>query len=467
MPYPRNSLKPFALAVAAAAVCTEAFLLVPSNPLLRRRTPRTLMSEKATTKEASSSSKISKHGHHNTAISSSTFRTALDTLLYPPEQLDARHSESRRDGYWPYINAGKDPPLDYTYGEFDLEFFAALLDRARELRDGGTADSHGPRGWADEVFCDLGSGAGRLVVAAAALHPTMKLCRGIEILPGMHSFAQETVNRHCRYVEEPNKEAKEEEVQPPTSDSSVSRNDDDEDDDDDDDDANEETPLTLQTDNEDSNWIQGFVQSRNDSIISPVDIPSMNDEAAKATFRLPVGNGQYLPMAPVELICGSFTDPYVYFGDANVIFIFSSALNQNIMSELSIAIGRQCFPETIIITTDYPLDLMGTVPPVARDDRLSAESSFRFELVEQVDGYSSRDEEPWIETTAYFHRVVQSMGMSEALERPIPTLEDICFDVAMQRERGELTDPDRFLLGVANNIRFQCLPEAFVPRRYR
>ena len=63
-----------------------------------------------------------------------------------------------------------------TYGEFDLHFFDSLI---------GLCDVH--RG---DVFLDLGSGVGRLVLAAALLRPTeFALCHGIELLPQLHAAA--------------------------------------------------------------------------------------------------------------------------------------------------------------------------------------------------------------------------------------------------------------------------------------
>lgn len=71
---------------------------------------------------------------------------------------------------------------DLTYGEFSLDFFCRLLDMCSP-RDG-------------DVFCDVGSGTGRLVLAAAAMMPsTLSVCRGIEILPSLHQAAQKANQR--------------------------------------------------------------------------------------------------------------------------------------------------------------------------------------------------------------------------------------------------------------------------------
>lgn len=62
-----------------------------------------------------------------------------------------------------------------VYGEFDLSFFEQLLQLA-EPQPG-------------DHFIDLGSGVGRIVLAAALLQPKLGLCQGIEILPELHEQA--------------------------------------------------------------------------------------------------------------------------------------------------------------------------------------------------------------------------------------------------------------------------------------
>ena len=112
-------------------------------------------------------------------------------LLYPPADISSRNALSRTDGYWKFIAKGEEPPLHFTYGEFDVSFFTKLLNRAEELFDGDR------NGWEGKVFADFGSGAGRLVMAAAALNPEWKLCKGIEVLPGIHQLAEENAEK-CR-----------------------------------------------------------------------------------------------------------------------------------------------------------------------------------------------------------------------------------------------------------------------------
>ena len=67
---------------------------------------------------------------------------------------------------------------ELTYGEFDLDGFHHALDCAVD----GLPDLRRC------TFCDLGSGAGRLVLAAAARYPWAK-CVGIEALPELHHMA--------------------------------------------------------------------------------------------------------------------------------------------------------------------------------------------------------------------------------------------------------------------------------------
>jgi SAM-dependent methyltransferase len=121
--------------------------------------------------------------------------------LIPPEELEQRNAISRTDGYWPFIRTGQEPKLALTYGEFDFTFFAELLDRAWEhYCDSKDAHSSHPEGevWKDQIFIDVGSGAGRLVLAAAALHPAgWKQCRGFELLPGLHKVASDNLDK-CR-----------------------------------------------------------------------------------------------------------------------------------------------------------------------------------------------------------------------------------------------------------------------------
>jgi len=65
---------------------------------------------------------------------------------------------------------------ELTYGEFDLHFFFALL-RVTEPRP-------------HESFVDIGSGCGRLVLAAAIAYE-WELAAGIEVLADLHALAED------------------------------------------------------------------------------------------------------------------------------------------------------------------------------------------------------------------------------------------------------------------------------------
>jgi precorrin-6B methylase 2 len=69
---------------------------------------------------------------------------------------------------------------ELTYGEFDLPFFFSLLADA--------APSAG------ESFLDVGSGCGRLVLAAALAH-SWETAAGVELLEHLHTSAQEAHTR--------------------------------------------------------------------------------------------------------------------------------------------------------------------------------------------------------------------------------------------------------------------------------
>ena len=138
--------------------------------------------------------------------------------LYPPIDLSKRVSTSRSDGYWTYLEDGKQPPTHLTYGEFDFMFFAQLLEMAlkqlghdddddydddvvkfnSETINSDNCNNDGSNDFfnsniaaiaQEKTFLDIGSGSGRLVIGTAALYPSMKLCKGIEILPKLHDSA--------------------------------------------------------------------------------------------------------------------------------------------------------------------------------------------------------------------------------------------------------------------------------------
>lgn len=221
--------------------------------------------------------------------------------LYPPTDYAQRNAVSRAGGYWPYIKDGEEPPLELTYGEFDLPFFAEIIDKAVEFDSAST--------WEGKTFCDIGSGTARLVVSAAALHPGLRLARGVEFLTSCHDYG--------------------------------------------------------------------------------VDI------VAKCNSVLPVADDRGLPMAPIELTNGSIGDPETFVGDVDVFFISSSAMPSEVLDMISKAVGKQCKPGTIVVSTDYEIPREGVIDG----------KPYRLDLLETMDGYC------WIvggKSTAYFYRLVQS-----------------------------------------------------------
>jgi hypothetical protein len=334
------------------------------------------------------------------------YRNVLNGIhqLYPSHQLDVRNALSRKDGYWPYVQKGTTPPKQFTYGEFDFYFFAELLDRAVSWMSDtqrGEADNDGPL--PPPVFCDLGSGTGRLVFAAAALHPEWQLCRGIELLPGIsHSAVQ--ILKELEMDDQPNLD-----------------------------------DVAVEPRRDDEPQVRTLL---------------VNDDNA-VTKRI--------PLAPIEFTCGSFLDPYVYFGDAGIIFAFSSCMDANLVNNgLVQAIARQCQPGTIVITTDVELPLMGVIPPHDRDNRIP-HGRFQMRFLERVDGYC------WLtggSCTAYMYRL-ESSPWEKGRERVHPpklSVQDVAFEVVRALEAGELSDTKAFLRNVYNNMVFYGLPESFLPR---
>lgn len=209
---------------------------------------------------------------------------------YPAEQLSQRNAASRTDGYWPFLSQGVEPPQSLTYGEFDFYFFAELLDRALFFS--------ARESWCDTVFCDVGSGTGRLVLAAHQLH-AWKECRGVEILPQVHREAEQKLQH----------------------------------------------------------------------------------------------------LESVNLICGSFEEND-NLKHADCIFAFSSCFTKETMQSLGDAVGKQCLPGTIVITTDYMLPLNGP--------------DYQLQLIEQRSGWC------WLtggQSTAFLHQVVQQKSEEASQNR--------------------------------------------------
>jgi hypothetical protein len=331
-------------------------------------------------------------------VSFSAVSRGID-LLYPPHELETRNSKSRTDGYWKFLERGEDPPKEFTYGEFDVDFFGELLDRAwgYYVEGHGDAASTEPSciPWKDKVFCDIGSGTGRLVIAAAALHPNWKLSRGLEILQGIHDVAVH-IGDTCKL-----------------------------------------SAAEYETNNKSLQYILRVPMETNNQTNTPV----LREESNSS-----------LPLAPIQFTCGSFSDPYQYLGDIDCAFVFSSCMKPPLLKELSVAIGRQFRPGSIVITTEFPLVLRGQIHPLEEDDSMP-HGGYELEILERVDGWC------WLmggESTAYIHRVKKSLweDYSGPRTKPILSLEEEAFRLVQLMERGELTDTKRFMRNVYNNFLF-------------
>ena len=451
-------------------------------------------------------------------------------ILYPPEELESRNAESRSDGYWPYVESGEAPPKQFTYGEFDFFFFAELLDLARKhsaatnnvvVGDDDDSDTAPLSSWDNQVFLDIGSGTGRLVLAAAALHPGLLKSRGIEVLPGIHDVANKNLQR-CEegydeatdpaYLEEVATKVAAEWSQKATlggasddewleqfkdqfvlGEDSEDEGKEEEDDDVDDDDEVwvpvGSSPLDNMfswpwnqnndnDDNDDNNDVDADSETNPENDLDAVpgyDSASSSsdgtDSIATKSYRFPVNttvtdtsenDDPSLPtgldMAPVEFTCGSFEDPYLYYGDADVIFVFSSCMSASMIGQLSRSIGRQCRPGTIVITTEFPLLDQGRVEPLPNDPDMPF-GPFRIELLESIDGFC------WLmggRSTAHIHRVVESVHTEELryLRRPVKSKRELA------REAIEFTkaqNTDKFLRDVRNRMVFLGLPDSWLP----
>ena len=119
---------------------------------------------------------------HMSVALSEEVRASYESL-FPPEGYDMRNAKSRTDGYWKFISKKEEPPSELVYGEFPLDLFLELLDRAA-----GHAGLSKDR--SDARMADIGSGVGRLVLWAA-VNQKWRHCLGVEILPGIHDIAVE------------------------------------------------------------------------------------------------------------------------------------------------------------------------------------------------------------------------------------------------------------------------------------
>lgn len=400
--------------------------------------------------------------------------------VFPPNLLNQRIALSRKDGYWPFISTGEDPPQEFVYGEFDVEFFCHAIDKARELHPD------------PQVFCDLGSGTGRLVLVAAALHPSWKLVRGIELLPGIHEQAVAKLDacRRSRVDDIGSNTPATSGVSPSVTStmggvneqtvssgseldaywkqykpfSAPSPNDDwlnqlsNSFNDNDEDDEEKDTTLTdggLYLPNTNTNQDDSSIANDNTGDMQAYSTTDDNGTTQAGDYAL--GSKHQLPLAPIQLSCGSFDDPYEFFGDADIIFCFSSAMPYHIMIEMARAVGRQCKEGTLVLTTEYRLPEGGTIDPIEKDSRVPF-GSYELELVEELNG---TNEATGGESTVFVHRVVKSVGIGHPISRPEPNVSDMCYDAIQHLQKN---DPQRFLRQVSNQMMFLGLPDSWLPK---
>lgn len=116
----------------------------------------------------------------------------LQEHILPSLEYSRRTSLGRKaQGIDSYdVVAGQDERLYQTYGEFPLESFDILLDRATTEWAIKDAERHSKR----PTFVDLGSGCGRLVLYMALTRPDWDV-HGIELSPLLHS---EAIQAHDR-----------------------------------------------------------------------------------------------------------------------------------------------------------------------------------------------------------------------------------------------------------------------------
>ena len=246
--------------------------------------------------------------------------------------MSSRNALSRTDGYWSYISKGEEPDQGLTYGEFDFLFFADLIEKGLQMHiaESGCSDI------SQKVFTDIGSGTGRLVFGAAALHPNLKLARGIEILPGIHEKAVSTLEACTNEID--------------------------------------------------------------------------------CVASLPCSDFLNAKLAPIAFRCGSFDDRYEYYGDSDIIFVFSTCFSTEMMSNLSDSIGAQCKEGTIIITTEYKLNTHGSVDPAVGDGTMPF-GDYQIDLIDSIDGEC---ELVGGRSTAHIHRVAKSAAGNDYCQRSRP-----------------------------------------------
>ena len=124
----------------------------------------------------------------------------LDTVYGPSTYTDrlmiGRRAQLGDDLVYRPGLIGSSQPVDtsLTYGEYDLEFFAQLIEATIDGLDRDV--SRDVDRDIDLTFMDIGSGVGRLVLAAATLWPhRFSKCSGVEMVADLHTLASEAGRR--------------------------------------------------------------------------------------------------------------------------------------------------------------------------------------------------------------------------------------------------------------------------------
>ena len=129
------------------------------------------------------------------------------------------------------------------------------------------------------------------------------------------------------------------------------------------------------------------------------------------------------------------------------------------IEDLSQSIGRQCEPGTIVITTEFPLNLEGYIESISTDP-LMPFGSYKYELLETIEGYC------WLtggQSTAFLHRLVDSLWDEEVTGpriKPRIRPEKQAESIIAAFEDFSLSNTTDFLRKVKNSMSFHgIVPE--------
>jgi hypothetical protein len=130
-------------------------------------------------------------------------------------------------------------------------------------------------------------------------------------------------------------------------------------------------------------------------------------------------------------------------------------MTQEMMGDLSDCIGRQLKPGAIVITTEFTLHTSGNILPLENDPGMPF-GDYEIELLDEVDGWN------WItdKSIAYIQRVKRSLWDGEGPRvKPRVKLEEVAFKTIRDFEAGNLTNIEKFMRQVRNNMLFHSIPD--------